>query len=132
MDVHLDAVDQIIERPARQVEPRDEWLQPLPLAGFGHATSVAGGQLAPPARQFLGRSGVHLGCEDLPAWQVVDRVIHRPAKVPDGDNGVAFFRRQHEERVVEAGVATHNVRPGFGIYECLASQARFTNPVISR
>ena len=38
---------------------------------------------------------------------LVHRIVHGAAEVPDADDGVPLVCGQHEERVVEAGVASH-------------------------
>ena len=96
-DIHLDAVDQIGEWLPRKVKLADEGLQRPALPRLGLAV-VASGQLLPPRRQRLDRRH----------WPwLVHRVVHRTAEVPDSHDGVPLRLRQHEERVIEAGIASH-------------------------
>src|SRR5207248_2912326 len=41
----------------------------------------------------------------LPRSRFIRRIVHGAAEIPDGDDRVAFFGRQREERVVKTGGA---------------------------
>ena len=59
---------------------------------------VAARQLGPPERHRFAPAG---------RSRLVHRIVDGAAEVPDGDDRAALRRRQHEERVVEAGLARH-------------------------
>ena len=103
-EIHLDPFDQRLEGAAWQVESRDQRYECAALLAFRRAPVEAAGELlAPPAdplapgallRRPLARSLVH-------------RIVHGTAEVPHPDDGLPLGGRQHEEGIVEAGVAGH-------------------------
>ena len=71
----------------------------------GRAAFEAGGKLQTPAGDLGGgrRSSARLaGHVDF-----VDGIIDGAAEVPHGNDRVPLGRRQHQERIVEAGIAGH-------------------------
>ncbi len=105
-EVHLDAVDQRLERRPRQVEALDHRHQRRALRCPRRAAFEAGGELRAPARD-LGRDASGVDRRGL-----IGRVVDGAAEVPHRDDGVALRRGQHEERVVEVGVARQESLPG--------------------
>lgn len=103
IQVHRHAVDDILERLTGEIEPADERLQPAALRGGRRLAVVAPLQLSPPE--------VHGVAADRHAVPRRRRLIHsivdRAAEVPDGNDGASLFGRQHEKRVVKAGLAGH-------------------------
>ncbi len=61
---------------------------------------------------------------------LVHRVVDGAAEVPHGDDGVPLSRRQHQERVVEAGVAAHTTQVAVAIHT--ASRAPSVGPAMAR
>ncbi len=95
--VHLHAVDQVLERTPRQVECAHERLQAASLRGGRRAVEAPADLLPPLVERGLWR----------PLSRLVHRVVHHAAEIPDGDDRVALGCGKHEERVVETGVSGH-------------------------
>ena len=73
---------------------------PAPCGDSGAPAVEYPGDLAAPEPQLVGGVGR--------ARRLVHGVVDGPARIPHRDDGVAFGRRQHQERVVEGGVAAHS------------------------
>ena len=103
VQVHLDALDERLERRARQIERGDERLQGAALVGLRlHAVEAPGHLVAPP---------LHFRRAPL-RRRLVHRVVHRAAEIPHGNDRLAPVGGQHEERVIEAGISSHVVIRG--------------------
>ena len=86
-------------------------VRPWRVAGGGRR---AGGversrELVTPHRELLLRLGAGGGTQRplTVRRHFVHRIVHRAAEVPHGHNRIALGRRQHQERVVEGGIARH-------------------------
>ena len=104
-EIHLDAFDERLERRPRQAEGGDERGERASLPRLGRAAFEAGGQLRAPAGDLGGGRRSSAGLALAGHVDVVDGIIDGAAEVPDGDDRVPLGRRQHQERIVEAGVA---------------------------
>ncbi len=104
-EIHLDAFDERVERRARQAEGGDERGERASLPCLWRPAFKAGGQLATPAGDLVG--GRHSSVRLALAGHVdsIDGIIDGAAEIPHGDDRVTLGWRQHEERIVEAGVA---------------------------
>src|SRR5207342_3448605 len=98
VQIHRDAVDDILERLPRQAERGNERLQAPPLRRARVGAIERARQLLAPEHDRLAAR-----------WQagrrrrlLIDRVVDRTAEVPDRDDGAALLRGQDEERVIEA------------------------------
>ena len=100
-DVHLDALDQHVERAARKMELGDQRCQRPALPGLQRSAIERRCQLVPPARQF-GRGGVGGRPRSF-----VHGIVHGAAEIPDTDDRTSLVRRQHQERVIEIRIARH-------------------------
>ena len=100
VEVHLNAVDEILERAPGQRVASGHRLQRHALPRFGRPAVEYPGDLAAPEPELGGGGGR--------VRRLVHGVVDGPARVPHRDDGVAFGRRQHEEGVVEGGVAAHS------------------------
>ena len=89
-----------------------------PCGVSGAAVLETPRHLAPPP---VDPRGVRLGWRS--ALQFVDRIVDGAAEVPHRDDGAPLGRGQHEERVVEAGVAGP-WRPSGAVQEADASERR--------
>ena len=99
MEVHLHAVDEQVERFARQFEPRDERLQIPSLRRRWRRAAEEPLHLVPPGGK-PGRCAPRVGL-------LVHAVVHGTAEVPHRDDGAAFVGWKHQERIGERGIATH-------------------------
>jgi len=116
IEIHFDAVDQVRKRLPRQREPRQPWLQPIPLRR-SRVTVVAAIQLVAPFLQCRPGSGDAGGIPSV-CGLLVNRVVDCAAEIPHGDHRLALIARQHEKRVVERGWPAHrchlNARQAIG------------------
>ena len=102
--IHLDTADHILERLSREVEGRHVRCEREPLRRARRPAFVARRQFVAPARKRRGRRAPRILGRQL-SRPLVHIVVNRPAEVPDGDDGAALWIREHNERVIEIGVA---------------------------
>ena len=104
-EIHLDAFDERLEGLPRQAESRHERRERAALPRLRRPPSK---QAASSRRQrAISAAADAVRRARLAATNLVHRIVHGAAEVPYGDDRVALGRRQHQERVVEAGVAGH-------------------------
>jgi hypothetical protein len=103
-EVHLDAFDQRLERPPRQVESGDQWYERTALFACRRPAIETAFELSPPPVDAL---APRLFLRRPLAWCFIHRIVHGAAEVPDTDDGLPLGGGQHEERVIEAGIASH-------------------------
>ena len=100
LEVHRAAVDELLERQPLHGKAADHPLQRLALRRARPPAVEAGGHFLAPALQ----SGRAL--RQRPLLVLVHLIVHGPAEVPHGRDGLAAIGGQGQERVGEVGVAT--------------------------
>ena len=103
-EIHLDPFDQRLEGAPWQVESRDQRHERAALLAFRRAPVEAAVELAAPPADPLAPGAL---LRRPLSGSLVHRIVHGTAEVPHPDDGLPLGGRQHEEGIVEAGIASH-------------------------